>query len=726
MRMKILSFFKYIDNNQKAKELIEQVFWFFFLVSWVPIISSFSLFPSFSGIFSDELNAIRVIIPEQKFYLRPYLGAFTVFTIICTISAILIKKYKYLFAVCFVFLSCFIFLFNSKESYLGGEAVFYIIYLLLFLYSLYFFLRNGHLLSASYLIFVAIIFLDVFLIFSSEIIWELSVGHSIFGLIFNLYDISLFKALIFLMVSIFVRMGFLIYQDNHIFVRGLLKNSNDMFKNCLKTAAALWYPMCLIFAIFTVGYYLLFSMLVTPYIVNKINSATAETQNDTGDLSSYPKDLEGAINKYNISTLTQIANDSEAAIKNAATEITDVSEGSADRIYAAVATKVPPIIFKKQHCKWYQVLCHVVRGVKSMVNNIYGRVRARQLAVLHQKLTAIENDVNSTTKQKSEKMQKAVSREIGALKGMTESGIKSTFTSYNNFSLLMTIYSFIVLFKTFMVVFARVIFSPIKTTEDEDGNVIKRLGGGLIASFVDGKIGARSGKIIKHSNRMTLNNSDAKNVYVARKAVGLEGVAPQRANPIGFFAIVSRVLNGKWALNNVEGMQSEDNQPDAIVTVNQPAQIVEWKLYAGEEIVFSFRDLAGIDGDLTLKRFVSMSLTTMIFGKMIYYTATGPGSIFIKTDAEPIVSPSKGANASLSPSKLLNWDLHSKFTVNASLKIKDVFLSDYFIQKEVPKKDNSKKSPTKTGNLIWDSCVKRGNKKGAGILRFVKSFLLPI
>ncbi len=115
-----------------------------------------------------------------------------------------------------------------------------------------------------------------------------------------------------------------------------------------------------------------------------------------------------------------------------------------------------------------------------------------------------------------------------------------------------------------------------------------------------------------------------------------------------------------------------------------------------------------------VRRVASLSITTLILGRMIYYVAEGPGVLILRTTAAARISSDPEAHRPAPMPKLVAWAAHTCFGILAAQTTTDTFLSGYNL---------------KTGDkdtVIWDTSTRRGNGPGTGILRFAKSFLLPI
>ncbi|MEP6018866.1 MAG: hypothetical protein ABJ251_10340 [Paracoccaceae bacterium] len=184
---------------------------------------------------------------------------------------------------------------------------------------------------------------------------------------------------------------------------------------------------------------------------------------------------------------------------------------------------------------------------------------------------------------------------------------------------------------------------------------------------------------------------------------------------MGFKFPVARILSGTWAMNRIEGNRAEEEDEfDADLKVDEPAELVVWHLAEGERVIFRFSDFVGMSEDVQVRRISSLSITTLVLGRMIYHAAEGPGTLILRTTAAARISSEVEGTRPAPMPKLVAWGAETSFGVLAALTTVDTFLSGYNL---------------KVGHgarVVWDTSTKRGDGPGTGIFRFVKSFLLPI
>lgn len=350
----------------------------------------------------------------------------------------------------------------------------------------------------------------------------------------------------------------------------------------------------------------------------------------------------------------------------------------------------------------FRPACVVKKTIADGVNRAMRKLRREMINAV---VETIEGPATKGAKTADEAMFKALAETQTQFDGF-ESGsigaIKRGFQTWRNVSLLATLYSLIVLFKTFLIVFSRVLFSP-KVAPD------------LAAPFLPEEQPDGTPQLTRHAQVLRIPVDDPDAHFVSRWGVTLEGPPPARRRPLGLRFPIVRVLTGTWSMNRIDGGRDpEDYEFDADLKVDEPAELVSWRLREGEQVVFRFQDFVGMGETVNVRRVASLSITTLILGRMIYYVAEGPGVLILRTTAAARISSDSEAHRPAPMPKLVAWAANTCFGILAAQTTVDTFMSGY----------NLKTGEADT--VIWDTSTRRGNGPGTGILRFVKSFLLPI
>lgn len=342
---------------------------------------------------------------------------------------------------------------------------------------------------------------------------------------------------------------------------------------------------------------------------------------------------------------------------------------------------------------------------KSIADDVNGAMLKLRREMINAVVETIEGPASEGAESADQAMLKALALTQTQFDGFTAASvgaIKRGFQTWRNVSLLATLYSLIILFKTFLIVFSRVIFSP-KIAPD------------LAAPFLAEDCPEGPPRLTRHAQLLCIPVSVPDAHFVSRWGVTLEGPPPARRRPLGLRFPITRMLTRTWSMNRIDGGRDPaDHEFDAHLKVDEPAELVSWRLREGEQVVFRFQDFVGMGETVKVRRVASLSITTLILGRMIYYVAEGPGLLILRTTAAARISSDPEAQRPAPMPKLVAWAANTCFGILAAQTTVDTFLSGY----------NLKTGASDT--VIWDTSTRRGNGPGTGILRFVKSFLLPI
>ncbi|MEM8796895.1 MAG: hypothetical protein AAGE61_15120, partial [Pseudomonadota bacterium] len=221
-------------------------------------------------------------------------------------------------------------------------------------------------------------------------------------------------------------------------------------------------------------------------------------------------------------------------------------------------------------------------------------------------------------------------------------------------------------------------------------------------------------KITRKNSAFTVRKDVSEDRYYCYHDIQLQGPPPARSFPLGFRFLLPRLLSRRFSFQHVEGNRSGPANFPAKITIDPPKEIIEWKLREGEVVMFRWNDLVGFSKGINFRRVASLSLSSLILGRIIYYSAEGPGTIYFKTLSAPDISATKTRRSPFDPTGLVAWNAPIRFHVDASLSTLNAFLSSFNIT-------------TERGNdYVRDTTDRRVRGTSGGILRFVTTFLLPI
>lgn len=195
--------------------------------------------------------------------------------------------------------------------------------------------------------------------------------------------------------------------------------------------------------------------------------------------------------------------------------------------------------------------------------------------------------------------------------------------------------------------------------------------------------------------------------FVARRFQA-QGKPPRIAWPQPTKAPIARLLHRATVMNRVEVSPGDT---DVHYSAMRGAQLIEWALGDGEQVVFDFRNFVGITEGIKVSTLISPRISSMLLGHFIYSVATGPGKLLLMSDGRPHALRTDEKQASFPPERLLAMNTDTRFHVDSETGIMDVYLSTAYMQ------------PAGTGNVVIDVDRQKGGRSGLG--RFVTNFLLP-
>lgn len=707
----------------KDESLLGQVFWLLLFIGWVPYMASYAFVLDPGRAVNDglvETLTATITLYEQVPWGHPAIGILTVAALLSALVLTKLRWWPLLPVPVFLVVSTQIHLFN--EAGLGGplDMAVHALYAGFAIWCSYLFLRHGHLLSLSFQGYVALLLFDL-LFFRLSGLWR-EEPLSLLGAVFAGYQPNLTNILLFVAIAVMIRMLWLMVRDNRPFYKSLPKGA---FRAALGKSLALWFPMFLIFAVAGMSWWAVANLWLKPRVLAEVEARTEtvsselfnwfieygepmspQTRQEYFDdwdveIPSATDPLEAALIALNIRQIRFSELKYEKAIRDAAAAGRTI-EDFPQNLKVAMESGFPesdlPLLDPPGWCFFLDPVCNTERSLKNAANDMMRNTRSDLIGAAHSAATQpAEGAVDSINARESAAL---IRLEAAANNSVSTSikAISGAFRTWRNIALLSGLYSAIILLKTLIIVFSRVIFAPRETAAQ------------FLPEPPTDPVGLH-----RHGQVFSIPRDHSEAFYVSRWGVTLEGPPPARRRPLGFRFPVARILAFRWSMNRIEGNRDLDaDEFDAELKVDEPAEIVTWTLKGGERVVFRFPDFIGMSVGIRVRRITSLGITTLVLGRMIFYAAEGPGTLILRTNAAARVSPEETAERPAPMPKLVAWGSGSRFAIHAALTRIDTFFSGYNLR------------VSKGDGVVWDSSTKRGDGPGSGIVRFVSSFLLPI
>jgi hypothetical protein len=207
----------------------------------------------------------------------------------------------------------------------------------------------------------------------------------------------------------------------------------------------------------------------------------------------------------------------------------------------------------------------------------------------------------------------------------------------------------------------------------------------------------------------TVDSSWCSRLFVDRRKDPLR-IAPQVSFPKPFSCFIGRTLHNKLLVNSY-------HLPDPSTKLQMSApggrEFVRCDISEGNRVFVNVPSLIAWSDGIRLKTHLSLEFGAMAIGKLIYVTASGPGTILFELHGRPLVVDAAGGDTmSLDYSRIVAWDSGSQFAVTGSVRMLDIYLSQLHLL------------PLGGGKILVDSDAP-GSGSGGLIRRFFKTFYLP-
>lgn len=500
--------------------------------------------------------------------------------------------------------------------------------------------------------------------------------------------------ILFLTYTILVRFLYLaVYQNIAIFKKTSLKKMGWLsFKSFLY-----WSPLLL---------------FIVPGAIanNKINKASIDQIYENSFIVStdekrkykrdqFEKDLQFSL-AAEVICMQEAVDSSNTRINEIVKNKTDSLPDQVADIYKDILKPTLPEMapaFKEEDCGFWGPLnfpCQVKNGARRSINGSYRKQRNKMLGSLVSQVRGSSNDTQENIEKATDSINGTLYRSIGTITEKLNYTVQSTFDTIIFINLLLDIAFGFLILKSFLYVFSRVAFS-----QDNENYV----------TLLEPADSRSKGKLRKFGNQYTIAPSENKENYFISRSFEPSGRAPKFSIPQWKAAVLARIFTRNYAMNKV---LIDASPEDVFFKAMGSHEFVEWDIKEGEEVVFHFRNFVGMSEGIKISAVISLRLTSLLFGRLIFTTAKGPGKLILLTKGEPITAEDPKANASIATSRILAWQKNTRFNVESELNLVDVFMSGIYLKKK--EKDL----------ILIDADVKGRSKNG--IVRFIKNFILPV
>lgn len=409
----------------------------------------------------------------------------------------------------------------------------------------------------------------------------------------------------------------------------------------------------------------------------------------------FEKDLKISVDKE-VDSLKVSINAAMDSVKVESEEMSVALPNKAGKtFYKVVPDELGKVIpgLMKEECTFPNIFCYFENGVKGEMDKSYKKSRKRGHKNLVKEVRDLTQSKNDSIQALANNTKQLVETRLEDVKTGLRKTIQGVFDLNLFINLLLDILFGFVIVKSFMYVFSRVAFSQ------EASNYI---------SLLENEEGMNSGTLKKFENQYTIPISSNQDFFVSR-SYEPSGRAPKFSIPQWNKAFIGRIFTGNYAMNHIKMDQADTS---VYFRAMGGKEFVEWELAEGEEVIFNFKNFVGMSANIKISAVISMRLTSLLLGRIIFTMAKGPGKLVLMTTGKPIISDERKAEASVAVSRILAWQRNTRFQVESEVNLVDVFMSGIYL----------KKQPSDL--ILIDADVK--GKAKSGIVKFIKNFLMPI
>ncbi len=647
---------KYFQKFSKSIDL-DQLFLFIVLIGLLPVMADYSLFSLLGSSILDLFDPSHLGERDAIIYRLPIvvlpIGLWIVWWKKEPIRLIGLIPYLIPIVV-------FLFFSRLQEGNFFLTTTIAIVHLVAHKLAFFYFIFNGHIRSKVFAAFLVIVFL--------LLDWQVLI--------------------LFLFFCVLIRFLYLaILQNVQIFSKiGLPKTLRLALKTFLY-----WSPMLLFIIPGEIASSKLHKMSMDALYNYSFVVSTDKEKKYKRD--QFEKDLKASLEVEMEKIKAKAKAQTEKAFKKAGKAKSAFPKAASDAFESIIPKDLPQISekFKLENCPIWRIKCTVKDIAKEGMNDGYEDSRSEEKKEFMKEVKALQakgGDINAFKKSTL----KQIDLRIENIKTGLYTSMMLLFKSILFFNIISNLILFFLIIKSFLYVFARVAF-----TADNEAYV----------TLLDEGTEMPVGTLEKCGHTYSIPCSQSEDFYISR---GFEpsGRAPKFAIPQWNKAVLGRMNAKVYAMNKVV---MKGREGDVHFRAMGGNEFVEWDLKQGEVVIFDFKRFVGMSEGIKLSTIVSLRLTSLLMGKVIFTVATGPGKLVLMTEGKPIVGSEEKADGSIATSRIIAWQKNTRFHVESELNVMDVFLSGIYLKRQ------------DTDPVLIDADAK--GKAQKGIVSFVRKFLMP-
>jgi hypothetical protein len=429
------------------------------------------------------------------------------------------------------------------------------------------------------------------------------------------------------------------------------------------------------------------------------NTGVEEWNNFSQNQLPFFDNLDLTVADHFSGTKTKLTNKIRA-IKKSTVNSEDKAEKAARDMFEAVVPVNTGMTTSK--CHFPDVACPAANIVIVGLNRAYDNARRDSKDKFGKEMRSYAVKGKEKVNKFTDKANTEMVDYLNAFETLTRQTIDRVHTAANLLQWLLWLWLLVMTIKSFLYVYARVIFD--KATDIE-------------VDLLEGNSVSSEGKV-SHLQEVNIPGGYPYDLYYKSNYQPL-GPAPRFSIPQCYRSILARLRNGAWNMSWVD-LPVEDKRGVTFSSI-EGEHIIDWEMAEGEEVIFNYHNFIAINENVELRTVISLRVATLLLGRMIFHTARctkGPGRLLLRTRGKPATA--EQVRHSIPSARLIAWNRYARFSVDSHLTPVDIFLNGFNLRRSEAEDEHGPQ-----GILIVEADARDGGIF-VGTLRFAKNFLLPV
>ena len=382
----------------------------------------------------------------------------------------------------------------------------------------------------------------------------------------------------------------------------------------------------------------------------------------------------------------------EEAAKVGAAKVSEFPAQIRDNLEKTIEPE--PAAFRPQTgCKFWNIGCHIVNAIKHAALRSYQAARRSAIDRVYNEALESSKATGASITSVRDSVRAIMPNLVDATTKTLQQTARSAFNIADLVNVFFNILLALSIVKSFVYIFARLAYSMEPGIFESSINRAKKV--------------ARHKPISSSPEGFSIEVKNGQTYYKARSQPA-GNFAQSISIPHPGSALIGRILHRRYV------MDRSPEEPKGPLDFKPSAgqYFVKWDLQQGEGVVVRLKHLLLMDSTVKIHSTISLKLSTLLLGQIIYQVATGPGTILLSASGAPHVEEAKIIEPSgFESDRYIAWREETGFDVLANAGIANVYLSAIQLRATGP-----------SFATVVDAVSK---KKFSGAIRFAKNFLLP-